>query len=63
MEPSGMFAPGVNLLSVLGCGVVAIVVAAGLTYLVGSINKNAGGLAGVIGVFGSLAIMLQLFFQ
>lgn len=63
MEPSGMFAPGVNLLSVLGCGVVAIVVAAGLTYLVGSVNKNAGVLAGVIGVFGGLAIMLQLFFQ
>ncbi|MBK1824218.1 hypothetical protein ABEG10_37930 (plasmid) [Burkholderia cenocepacia] len=63
MEPSGMFAPGVNLLSVLGCGVLTVVVAAGLTYLVGSINKNAGVLSGGIGVFGGLAIMLQLFFQ
>ncbi|WP_446901705.1 hypothetical protein [Burkholderia sp. YIM B11467] len=60
MEPSGIFAPGVNLLSVLGCGVLTIAVATGLTHLVGSINRTAGIFAEIVGLFGGLAIMLQL---
>ncbi|WP_129518803.1 hypothetical protein [Burkholderia stabilis] len=63
MEPSGIVAPSVNLLSVLGCGVFAIAVATGLTHLVGSINKTAEIVAEIVGLFGGLAIMLQLFFQ
>lgn len=38
MGPSGIFAPGVNALTVFGCVVLTFAVAVGLTYLGGSIR-------------------------
>ena len=59
MVPSSFFASGVSPLAVMCCGILTFAVAAGLTYLVGSGNRTAGGFAGIVGVFGGLAIMLQ----
>ncbi|RQT22184.1 hypothetical protein [Burkholderia contaminans] len=63
MEPTSFFAPNVSPLAVLGCGILTFAVAGGLAYLVGTISKAAGIAAGMVGLFGGLAIMLQLFLK
>ncbi|MCA8023581.1 hypothetical protein [Burkholderia metallica] len=63
MDPTSILAPGTSPLAVLGCGILTVGVAGGLSYLVGSANKTAGVLAGIVGMFGGLAIMRQLFLK
>ncbi len=63
MDPTSILAPGASPLAVMCCGILTGGVAGGLSYLVGSVNKTAGVFAGIVGIFGGLAIMLQLFLK
>ncbi|MBN3506358.1 hypothetical protein [Burkholderia cenocepacia] len=63
MDPTSILAPGASPLAVLGCGFFTVGVAAGLSYLVGSVTKPGGLVAGIVGAFAGLAIMLQLFLK
>lgn len=63
MDPTSILAPGASPLAVLCSGIFTVGVAAGLSYLVGSVTKPGGLVAGVVGAIAGLAIMLQHFLK